>query len=95
MADGAYDAVQEDVYSAFTTNGTLMGGASYTIAENVANITYFVSKSETSAITSIEAEKNEAVKYYNLQGVEVASDDLETGLYICKQGNKAVKVLVK
>lgn len=95
MADGAYDAVQEDVYSAFTTNGTLMGGASYTIAENVANITYFVSKSETSAITSIEAEKNEAVKYYNLQGVEVASDDIETGLYICKQGNKAVKVLVK
>lgn len=94
-ADGAYDAQQEYVYSAFIANGTMMGGAEYTIAENVANITYMVSKLEGSAIDSVEAENNATVKYYNLQGVEVAGDNMPAGLYVRKQGNKAVKVIVK
>lgn len=46
-----------------------------------------------SAIEDVEVESNEAVEYYNLQGVKV--DNPENGLYIRKQGSKATKVLVK
>ena len=35
------------------------------------------------------------VEYYNLQGVRVAADNLSTGIYVARQGNKATKVLVK
>ena len=44
-----------------------------------------------SAIESIAAD-NAAVEYYNLQGVKVAK--AENGLFIKKQGNKAVKVVL-
>ncbi|MBS7551961.1 hypothetical protein KII05_11335, partial [Weissella confusa] len=41
-----------------------------------------------SAIASIAADANAPVEYYNLQGVKVAK--AENGLFIKKQGNKAV-----
>lgn len=34
-------------------------------------------------------------EYYNLQGVKVAKENLTQGVYIKKQGTKAVKVMLK
>ncbi len=48
---------------------------------------------EISAIENIEIDDNEAIEYYNIQGVKV--ENPQSGLYIKKQGNKATKVLVK
>lgn len=53
----------------------------------------YVLNDEVNAIEDVEVESNEAVEYYNLQGVKV--DNPENGLYIRKQGSKATKVLVK
>lgn len=48
----------------------------------------------TSGIDNVTvADENAPVEYYNLQGVRVANP--ESGLYIKRQGNKAIKVLVK
>ena len=49
-------------------------------------------KTGSTGIESIEAAAGEA-EYFNLQGVRVANP--ENGLYIRRQGGKAVKVLVK
>ncbi len=49
--------------------------------------------SGTSAVEGVAIDENAPVEYYNLQGVRVANP--ENGLYIKRQGNKAVKVLVK
>lgn len=51
--------------------------------------------SEPAAISDIVVDSNEAVEYYNLQGVKVSADELPAGLYIAKQGAKTSKVLVK
>lgn len=47
----------------------------------------------TGAVENISIENNEAVKYFNLQGVQVANP--ESGLVIVVKGGKATKVLVK
>ena len=44
------------------------------------------------AIESVAVDANAPVEYYNLQGVKVANP--ENGLFIKKQGNKAVKVIL-
>ena len=57
---------------------------------------YFITVTAAGGTTGIEAianDENAPVEYYNLQGVRVANP--ENGLYIKRQGNKAVKVLVK
>ena len=46
-----------------------------------------------SGVSSIAADSNVAVKYFNLQGVQVANP--ENGLFIVVKGDKASKVLVK
>lgn len=51
--------------------------------------------SEPAAINDIVVDSNEAVEYYNLQGVKVSADELPAGLYIAKQGAKTSKVIVK
>lgn len=38
---------------------------------------------------------NAAVRYFNLQGIEVAAEDLTPGIYVRRQGNKAVKVTIR
>ena len=38
---------------------------------------------------------NAPVEYFNLNGVEVSSDNLVPGLYITRQGTKTAKVVVK
>lgn len=52
-------------------------------------------KSTDAAINDIVVDSNEAVEYYNLQGVKVSANELPAGLYIAKQGAKTSKVLVK
>lgn len=55
---------------------------------------YGISNNGTvTGIDNVEVESNEAVEYYNLQGVRV--DNPENGLYIRRQGNTATKVLIK
>ena len=56
-------------------------------------VTLWAEESSTSGIEGIEIESNEAVEYFNLQGVRV--DNPENGLFIRKQGSKVAKVLVK
>lgn len=60
---------------------------------NINTITVTYEYDSTSAIEDIVVESDEAVEYFNLQGVKVANP--ENGLYIRKQGGKATKVLVK
>ncbi|MCM1163463.1 MAG: hypothetical protein NC339_04360 [Muribaculaceae bacterium] len=48
-----------------------------------------------SGISAIVADENATVEYYNLQGQRVASGNLTPGLYIRRQGEKAVKVMVR
>ena len=51
---------------------------------------------ELMGIEEIGVDFNAAdVEYFNLQGVRVAADNLSSGLYIARRGNKATKVLVK
>ena len=49
--------------------------------------------SGSTAVDNVAIDENAPVEYYNLQGVRIANP--ENGLYIKRQGNKAVKVLVK
>ncbi len=42
-----------------------------------------------------EFDPDQPVDYYNLQGIPVNADNLVPGIYICKQGRLASKVLVK
>lgn len=55
----------------------------------------FNGKAEVDAITSVEADANAPVEYYNLNGVRVNGDNLSAGVYVRRQGNKVSKVLVK
>lgn len=50
---------------------------------------YFIKKE--AGVESIELDANAPVEYFNLQGVRVANP--ENGLFIARQGNKAVKVV--
>lgn len=50
---------------------------------------------QTSGIASVEAELNAPVEYYNVNGVRVSEENLTSGLYIRRQGNKVQKVIVK
>ena len=52
------------------------------------------SKDAISDVISIKDAEGDA-EYYNLQGVRIAADNLTTGVYIRRQGNKAEKVYVK
>lgn len=53
-----------------------------------------VAKAGSSAVNEIKnADANEPVEYYNLQGIRVANP--ENGLYIVKQGNKVSKRIIR
>ncbi len=64
----------------------------YEFGNTVANIT--VCPDPMTGINDI-VEDNTEVEYYNLQGVKVAKENLTQGVYIKKQGTKAVKVMLK
>ena len=46
-------------------------------------------------ITNMTADDNVPAVYYNLNGIEVAEDDLTPGIYICRRGATAKKVVIK
>ena len=48
-----------------------------------------------SGIAGITADENAPVEYYNLNGMKVSADNMTPGVYVRRQGNTAVKVLVK
>lgn len=50
---------------------------------------------ETSDIAEITTDYPAAVEYYNLKGVRVNENALESGIYIRRQGNKKMKVIVR
>ena len=48
-----------------------------------------------SGIAGIAADENAPVEYYNLNGMQVSAGNMTPGVYVRRQGNTAVKVLVK
>lgn len=46
-------------------------------------------------ITDMTADDNAPAVYYNLNGIEVAEEDLTPGIYICRRGATAKKVVIK
>ena len=79
-------------------NGTIdaSGNADFKIAVLWNGINIDVTfTGQTSGISNVEAEINAAVEYYNLNGVRVAEENLTSGLYIRRQGNKVQKVIIK
>ena len=50
---------------------------------------------DTTGIETIEGDENGDAVYYNLNGMQISSDNLTPGLYIRRAGNKTEKVFVK
>lgn len=48
-----------------------------------------------SGLADVVADEDAPVEYFNLQGVRVNADNLTPGVYVKRQGEKAVKFLVK
>ena len=78
-------------------SGDYFGGASVVGKDNsfVVDDVKLVYSGGTSGIDGVEADNSAPVEYYNLNGVKVNAGQMEPGLYICRQGSKATKVLVK
>ena len=51
-------------------------------------------KSITSNIENINNSEIE-IEYYNLHGMKVSAKQLSPGIYICRQGSKITKILIK
>lgn len=59
-------------------------------------VVYVADDSAVAGLEGVDADNSDApVEYYNLQGVRVAADNLTPGIYVCRQGSKVSKVLVK
>ena len=65
----------------------------WTIKVDPKNLMISFDKGATTGVEGVEADNNEAVEYFNLQGVRV--ENPANGLFIRRQGNKVTKVLVK
>ena len=50
---------------------------------------------DVSSVADVEVAQDAPVEYYNLQGVRVNRENLPAGIYIRRQGNKAVKVRIR
>ena len=50
---------------------------------------------DQSGITDVEPDSDVPAEYFNLQGMPVDGDNLVPGVYICRQGSKVSKILVK
>lgn len=64
------------------------GGSTFTIS-------YVESTSAIDSVISDNADAYADAEYFNLQGVKVNASNLTPGIYVCRQGNKVSKVLVK
>lgn len=65
----------------------------YDVKLNTADMTISIVKNVPSSISSVEAEANAPVEYFSLGGKRVNNISAK-GLYIKRQGGKAVKVVV-
>ena len=88
-ASMAFDGVPTDIPVYVPANSI----NDYKAASEWKEFTNYQPVGNTSGIESIEAADNTEAVYYNLNGVRV--DNPTSGLYIKRQGNTAVKVLVK
>ena len=85
----AFDGIPTDI-PVYVPAGSIND---YKAAAEWKSFTNYQPLGNTSAIETIEAADNTEAVYYNLNGVRV--DNPTSGLYIKRQGNKAVKVRVK
>ena len=53
------------------------------------------SSTKTTGIDNVVVDADVSVEYYNINGMRVDGDNLQSGLYIRRQGNTVTKVLVK
>ncbi len=49
----------------------------------------------TSGVTPVESDDDTPAEYFNLQGIRVDNANLTPGVYICRQGYKVTRVLVR
>ena len=92
LMDGAIVA---DADVTGTTNA--VGDADFTISvlfQNIPIDVTFTGK-KTSGIGNVTVDAEAPVEYYNINGMRVDGDNLQSGLYIRRQGNTVTKVLVK
>lgn len=93
-ADQTFELVNKDgVGNIKIADDATFSNVTLTLTVSDASVTLKAEAGSVSGIESIEADSNEAVEYYNLQGIKVANP--ENGLFIRKQGNTVSKVLVK
>lgn len=72
-----------------------LNGSKANLEKLTANTLTYLTKA-TDAISGVEASADEApARWFNLQGIAVAADDLTPGLYIMRRGTTTAKVLVK
>ena len=91
-------SIEEDVFSNIPSTATLYvptgSKNAYANATGWNSFTNIVEVDATSGLEGVESDNTE-VEYYTLQGVQVAIENLEQGIYIKKQGNKTEKVFIK
>lgn len=93
LLDGAFEA---DV----TINGTGTADGKLSMQIDVMTMGLpvtctFNGTKETSDIAEITTDCPADVEYYNLKGVRVSENALESGIYIRRQGNKTTKVIIR
>lgn len=66
----------------------------YDITFNLADETILFALPGTSGIEDVSAD-NAKPEYFSISGVRMTDSNLPAGLYICRQGNKATKILIK
>ena len=66
----------------------------YDITFNLAEETILFALTASAGIEDISAD-NVTPEYFSISGVRMTDSNLSAGLYICRQGNKVTKILVK
>lgn len=97
LSDAAAFTLSSPIVTDVAINGKYIALATTcTNTDSVTNV-FALFEDENSAICDIEIDYdfNQTVKYYNLQGIEISKENLSSGLYISKQGNKTTKVVIK
>lgn len=75
--------------------GTFYNNIAPANAPETFNLPTLYVKEATGGIGAVEFEPTGEAVYYNLQGIRVDSDMLTPGVYVRRQGGKAVKVLIR
>lgn len=84
------------VLNCIDTTQFSMGTTAFMIKADEELNALILAENDGSGVEAIATETTDApAEYYNLQGMKVAADSLVPGIYVCRQGSKATKVLVK